>query len=241
MPAMLELIGAAREGGREATPRNLLVLLTFMSPAFPIGSFSYSHGLEWLIDSGVLWSADALADWASDLLELGSGWNDAVLFTEAYRATADGDIKRLLAAAELGECLAAGRERHLETMAQGAAFTAALLTAWPCPAAVRLQEEGGAPYPVAVAAAAAEHALPLDHALPAYLNAFAANLVSVAVRLVPLGQSTGLRILAGLHPVIATVADRAAGSSLDDLGSATMLSDVAAMRHEEQYSRIFRS
>jgi urease accessory protein len=126
-------------------------------------------------------------------------------------------------------------------MAQGAAFNAALLVAWPCPAATRLQEEGGAPYPVAVAAAAAEHAIPLDQALPAYLNAFAASLVSVAVRLVPLGQSAGLRILAGLHPVMARVAERAVDSSLDDLGSATVLSDIACMRHEEQYSRIFRS
>jgi len=219
----------------------LLQLLTLVSPAFPVGSFAYSHGLEWLIATGGLARADALARWLSDLLQMGGVWNDAVLFAEAHRAATEGDGPRLLAAAELGEALAGSRERHLESMAQGRAFLAAAHAAWPCPAAERLTEAGGAPYPVAVAAVAASLRIPLEQALPAYLNAFAANLVSVAVRLVPLGQTAGLQVLASLHPVIAAVAERAEASTLDHLGSATIAAEIAAMRHETQYSRAFRT
>jgi urease accessory protein len=217
----------------------LLKLMTMLSPAFPVGSFSYSHGLEWLIDGGRLPDAAAVEAWIADLLTLGSGWNDGVLRAEAWRAAEAGDAARLAAAAELGEALAASRERRLETSAQGAAFLAAVETAWPCPDLAPLG--GEAPYPVAVGAAAALHGIVLADALAAYLNALAANLVSVAVRLVPLGQRGGLAALAALHPVIAATAGRAEASSLADLGSATLLSEIAAMRHETQYSRVFRT
>jgi urease accessory protein len=217
----------------------LLKLLTFVSPAFPVGSFSYSHGLEWRIDAGRVTSPVHLTEWLLDLFNHGSAWTDAVLFVEAHRAARSGDMGRLRAVAELAEALAPSRERHTETMAQGTAFLAAVGEAWPCASTAAL--EGGAAYPVAVAAAAAGHGIAAGLALVAYLNAFAANLVSVAVRLVPLGQSAGLKVLAALHPVIAGTAERAMGSTLDDLGSAAFLSDIASMRHEEQYSRVFRT
>ena len=222
-----------------ATPE-LLKLLTFLSPAFPVGSFSYSHGLEWLIDGGAIATAENLRSWIGDLLEIGSGWNDAVLLAAAYRAAA-AEPERLVAIAELAEAMAPSKERHLETMAQGRAFLMAISAAWPCAAVDRLVQAGGAAYPVAVAAVAAGHDIALETALPAWLNAFAASLVSVGVRLVPLGQSAGLQVLAELHPLIATVAERASRSTLDDLGAATILSDIAAMRHEEQFSRVFRT
>ena len=219
----------------------VLRLLTFLSPTFPVGSFSYSHGLEALIEDGELADADQLGNWLRDLLEVGSGWNDAVLFTGAYRAAASCHWEGLLAVAELGQALAASRERQLETLAQGRAFLAAAEAAWPCEAGAKLEMAGGAPYPVTVAAVMAGQGVPLGAALPGFLHAFSANLVSVGVRLVPLGQSAGLRVLARLHPVIGAVAARGEGASLDNLGSATMLSEVAAMRHEEQYSRVFRT
>jgi len=223
-----------------ATPE-LLKLLTFLSPAFPVGSFSYSHGLEWLIESGAIATAEALRSWIGDLLEIGGGWNDAVLFAEASRLAVSSEPELLLAIAELTEAMAPSKERHLETMAQGRAFLAAVSVAWPCAPVDRLIQAGGAAYPVAVAAAAAGHAIAPDAALAAWLNAFTANLVSVGVRLIPLGQSAGLEVLAKLHPLIGAVAERAARSTLDDLGAATVLSDIAAMRHEEQFSRVFRT
>lgn len=224
-----------------STAPQLLKLMTFLSPAFPVGAFSYSHGLERLIADGEIGSADALKAWLADILQLGSGWNDAVLFAEAHRAAEAGDTPRLAAVAELAEALTPSRERHLETMAQGRAFLEAVSAAWPCAAVDQLQGAGGAAYPVAVAAAAASHGVALAAAQPAYLNAFAANLVSVGVRLIPLGQNAGLKVLAALHPLIADVAERAAGSTLDDLGASAVRSDVASMRHETQYSRVFRT
>lgn len=218
----------------------LLKLLTFLSPAFPIGSFSYSHGLEWLIDTGAIAEAEALRAWLADLLEIGGLRMDAILFAEAYRASEAQDWGRLLDVSELAGALAPSRERRLETMAQGQAFLAAAGQAWACEPLDRLAAHGAA-YPVAVAAAAAGHGIGLEAALPAYLHAATANLVSVGVRLVPLGQSAGLKTLAALHPLVAQVADEARAAGLGDLGSATMLSDIAAMRHEQQYSRVFRT
>ena len=219
----------------------LLKLLIFLSPTFPVGAFSYSHGVECVIDSGGIRTPESLRDWLADLLEVGSGWNDAVLLTEAHHAAIAANWERLSAVAEIAEALAPSRERQLESMAQGRAFLETVAAAWPCHAAEVLLARDRAVYSVAVGAVAAGHAIALHDTLPAYLNAFLANLVSVGVRLIPIGQNAGQRIIASLHPPIADTAARAACSSLDDLGSATILSDIASMRHEEQYSRVFRT
>ncbi|HSK40792.1 MAG TPA: urease accessory UreF family protein, partial [Arenibaculum sp.] len=173
---------------------------------------------------------------------LGGGWTDAVLFVESWRAAMAGDRDRLLGVADLAEALAPSRERHLETMAQGTAFLAGVCI-WPCRPVEDLCDltRGRAAYPVAVAAAAAGHGIPIEDALPLHLNAFAANLISVAVRLVPLGQTAGLSVLAGLQPLLLDVSRRAGRTTLDDLGSSAIISDIAAMRHEQQYSRTFRT
>ena len=113
----------------------LLKLLTFLSPAFPVGAFSYSHGVECMIDSGGIRTPEALRDWLDDLLTVGSGWNDAVLLSEAHRAATAEDWERLSPVAELAEALAPSRERHLESMAQGRAFLETIAAAWPCHAA----------------------------------------------------------------------------------------------------------
>jgi urease accessory protein len=219
----------------------VLKLLTFLSPAFPVGAFSYSHGLEWQIDSGAIRSAEALHAWVRDILEVGSAWNDAVLFAEAHRAAAAGDWQRLSSVAELAAAISPSRERHLESTAQGRGFLDAIAGTWPCPAEQHLQSAECAPYPIAVGAIAAGHGIALGSALPAYLNAFSANLVSVGVRLIPIGQNAGLGVLAALHPLIAAIARRAENSTLENLGSAAIFSDIASMRHEEQYSRVFRT
>jgi urease accessory protein len=233
--------GITRRALAEPDTTALLKLLTFLSPGFPVGAFSYSHGLEWAIDSGAVTSAEALEDWLAALLEKGGAWTDAVLFCEAHRAATTVDAGRVRAVVELGAALAPTRERHLEASAQGRAFLDSVMASWPGPWANLLLELDALPYPVAVAAVAADHGIAVEIALPAYLNAFTANLVSVGVRLIPIGQSAGLRILSALHPLIATASTRALHSTLDDLGSAAILSDIASMRHEEQYSRVFRT
>jgi urease accessory protein len=233
-------LATAPEAVGRARSEALLKLLTFLSPAFPVGAFSYSHGLEQTIDSDAIGNAEALQAWLTDLLEVGSAWTDAVLFTESYRAAAN-DLARLRTVAELAVALAPSRERHLEATAQGCAFLDAISASWPCASANALLENGGATYSVAVAAVAADHGIARESALPAYLNAFAANLISVGVRLIPIGQNASLGILSALHPLIAAIAGRAEDSTLDDLGSSAILSDISSMRHEVQYSRVFRS
>jgi urease accessory protein len=212
-------------------PQQLLQLLAFMSPAFPVGGFAYSHGLERGIDDGVVTSADEVREWIESLLVHGSGWNDAVLFAAAYDAS---DAVRL-EIDELALALAASRERALETSDLGQSFAKA----------VAIFSAGKArnfkTYPVAVAAACQKTCIDKRTGLLGYLQAFSNNLIAVAVRLVPLGQTKGLEVMRDLMPVISETAERALKASLDDLGSSTLLADIAAMKHEMQYSRVFRS
>jgi urease accessory protein len=218
-------------------------LMAWLSPAYPVGAFSYSSGIEWAVEAGDITDAAALRDWLTVMLTDGGGFADAVLFAHAHRAAESGDDKALRAAAELAAALAPSKERHLETTAQGNAFVEATRAAWGCEALDRLKNiwDGPVAYPVAVAAAAAGHRVALAPALAAYLQALAANWVSAGVRLVPLGQTDGQRVLAALEPVIAASAQRAPRAALNDLGSAAFRADLAGARHETQYTRLFRS
>ncbi|WP_136661226.1 urease accessory UreF family protein [Nitratireductor sp. XY-223] len=214
----------------------LLRLMSWMSPSFPVGAFAYSNGLERAVHDAMIGNAAQLQEWLSDLITIGSAWNDAVLFAESWRrASDDGDLPEL---AELAEALATSSERHLETVKQGAAFLEAA-AAWPSPVLDLLCKE--CPLPVAAGALAGAHGIPLSPALAAYLHAFTANLVQAGLRLMALGQADGVRVLAALETTIAKIAERAAAATLDDLGGATVLAEIAAMNHETQYSRLFRS
>jgi urease accessory protein len=213
------------------TEAHLLRLMTWLSPAFPVGAFSYSHGLETVIRDGTIADADTLTAWISGLIEHGSGWTDAVLFKAAWEA----DAATLVEIAELAAAMAPSLERRRETLGQGEAFLIAARAWGPPPLS------GPVAYPVAVACVAAAARAPLETALAAWLHAFAANLVSVAVRAVPLGQTDGVAVIAGLEPVILAAAARAAASTLDDLGSSALSSDIAAMRHETLGVRLFIS
>ena len=216
---------------------NLLRLLTWLSPSFPVGAFSYSHGLEWAVEAEEVRDRASLLAWVEDIVTSGAGRNDLVLMTEAWQAARAQDAARLSAVAELAVALSPSSERALETEAQGEAFRQAVGTAWP-EAASDLPKT---PYPIAVGAAAACCNIALKPALTAYLHALAANLVSAGLRLIPLGQSDGVRILAALEAPILAQAEWAANSSLDDLGGFSMIADIASMRHETQYTRLFRS
>lgn len=218
-------------------------LLAWFSPSFPVGGFSYSHGLEWAVEAGDVHDLASLVSWIETVLLHGSGRSDAILLAEAWRRTDAGDVDGLVTLAELAAALAFGRERHLETTAQGAAFLLAVRSAWPAPLLDRVASalEEGPAYPVAAGAAAAAHRIPLVLALEAYLHGFAANLVSAGVRLVPLGQSDGLRAIAALDPSVAAIAGAAAEVGLDGLGGFAFRADIAALRHETQHTRLFRT
>jgi len=220
-----------RDGELQITP--LLRLLAWLSPAFPTGAYAYSHGLEWAVELGDIANGDTLRTWLADVLAYGSGRNDAILLRHSHRAHTN--AATLHDIAELAAALAPSRERRMETLDQGIAFIAAA-AAWHPP-----QLPPRVAYPVAVGALAGSHGIPEDVTTAAYLQSFAANLISAAVRLVPLGQSTGLRVLAALEPTILHTAATTRTAMLDDLGGCAFRSDLAAMRHETQYTRLFRS
>lgn len=212
-----------------------LRLLAWLSPTFPTGGFAYSHGLEWAIEEGAVRDEATLTAWVGDVLTHGAGRCDAILLHHARDAEADA-LRGLCA---LGVAAAFGRERRLETVAQGNAFVRAA-SVW---GGARLARLAGfdAPYPIALGAACADHGIAAEMAAPAYVQAFVASLISAAVRLVPLGQTGGLRVLAALEPTIAEVAADARHAGLDELGGACLRSDIAALRHETQETRLFRT
>ncbi|MEA2904259.1 MAG: urease accessory protein [Alphaproteobacteria bacterium] len=224
-------------------PNGLYRLMAWLSPAYPVGAFSYSSGIEWAVEAGDVTDAQTLKTWLAVMLGDGSGFCDAVFFSHAHRAVSAGNDEMLIAVAELAAAFAASKERHLETTAQGRAFLDVTRAVWPCDALERLVKRWDGPlaYPVAVAAAAAGHGVAIELSLGAFLQAIAANLISAGVRLIPLGQTDGQRVLAALEPVLADASVRALACALDDIGSAAFRADLAAIRHETQYTRLFRS
>ncbi|MEK1886515.1 MAG: urease accessory protein UreF [Phyllobacterium sp.] len=206
--------------------------MTWLSPAFPVGAFSYSHGIERAIHDGLVRDRATLADWLVDLMHHGSVWNDAVLFAAAFREPVAGED-----VAALGRAMAGSSERYMETMLQGSAFAQAA-SHW---TGGRIYAGDDLPYPVAVAKVAAENGIELETALAAYLHAVMSNLIQGAVRLVPLGQSQGVALMAALEASILEITASGSHSSLDDLGSSAIMSEIMAMQHETQYSRVFRS
>ena len=226
----------------------LVRLLTWASPAFPTGAFAYSHGLEWAVEVGDVTTEAAALDWISTVLTDGTGRTDAILLRAAYRdcpeppsprgrGTGEGGTISTIAVqespADLARALAPSSERQAETLQQGAAFALA--------AAVWSGLAEPAPYPVAFGHLARDQAVSEGDAVRAMLHALASSLVSAAVRLVPLGQTAGLRILHALEPKIEAVAADTQDADLNDIGSACFRSDIASMRHETQHTRLFRS
>lgn len=224
---------AAVPGGRLPLP-----LLAWLSPSFPTGAFAYSHGLEAAVESGDIRDSASCAAWIEDLVEVGSIRSDCVLLAAAY-GTEDRHGLNALALA-----LAPSSERRLETASQGTAFLLAVAAAWRAPAIddfVRRNATDEVALPVAVGVAASAHGLALDATLGAFALAGVSNLVSAVVRLGPIGQTEAQRIIAALCPAVDRLARWAATSTLDDVGSAGWRADIASMRHETQYSRLFRS
>ena len=220
---------------------SLLPLMLWLSPAFPVGAFAYSHGLEWAVEAGDVRDAVSLEGWLVDLFDFGAPRADAIVFAASHRAASAADWPGLVEINAFAVALALSAERRLETGAQGAAFVGAARAAWDCEPLLRLAEEERVAYPVAVAAAAAGHNFALQPSLEAFVLALASNLVSAAVRLGPIGQTPGQRILAGLLPGGKALAKTAAASTRADVGGCAFRSDIAAMKHETQYSRLFRS
>lgn len=209
-------------------PTASLALVQWLSPAFPTGAFAYSHGLEQAVAAGEVTGPEAFAEWLGDVLAHGAGWSDAVLLACGLRGGDPGELDAL------GRAMAGSAERLRETAEQGAAFTLAQ-------AGLRGEDLPARILPVAVAEAARGLGLPVAQVIALFLHSFASNLVSAAIRLVPLGQVAGQRVLSGLHETIAAIAERAAGAELTDLSLSAFRAEMSAMQHETLDVRLFKT
>ena len=220
-------------------------LMAWLSPAYPTGAYSYSHGIEWAVEAGRITDRDSLRGWIAAILSRGTGRVDGALLAAAHRAVSAEDAAGLDDICDFSAAFRSSAETALETLAQGSAFLAVTRETWPHPVidrlAARAENGVGVAHPVAVGAACAGHGLALDESVAAYLQAFAANLISAGMRLVPLGQTDGQRVIAVLEPVVAEATSRALKTPLEDLGTAVPMVDLSTMHHEPQRTRLFRS
>jgi urease accessory protein len=230
-------------GMSEAEAAALYRLMTWLSPSFPVGAFSYSSGIEWAVEAGDIRDAASLIDWLAAMLADGSGFCDAVFLAMTHQAVEAGDDRALREVVELAAAFVPSRERQLETSTQGRAFIEIARAAWSCDALDHVLEQcfGTIVYPVAVGLVSAAHEIPLAPTLHAFLHALVSNWISAAARLVPLGQTDSQRALVALEAVVSETARGAMSATPDDLGSATFRADLASLRHETQYTRLFRS
>lgn len=220
-----------------------LELQIWLSPAFPVGSFAYSHGLEWAVEAGRIRDRRSAQCWLADLFDSGAPRNDAILLAQAWRLVTSNRDEELAALNELALAMAGSKERRLETAQQGNAFLSTVRSAWSSERheAFMHRLEADVAYPIAVGACAAARGMALEVVASCFLVAFAQNLVSALVRLSVIGQTDGQRIIASLMPGIEDAATRTCVLSIDDIGSAAFVSDIAAMAHETQNTRLFRS
>lgn len=227
-------------------PSSLLRLQSWLSPAFPVGSYSYSHGLEWAVEVGYVHDRTSLVGWLEADLRHGSGRNDAIFFSEAWRRAAIDDRPALFAIAELAAAYRGTSEFALESSQQARACLAMLVRVWPDDVLDWLSQmvterQVQPAMSVVLAARSATQGIPLSLALPCFLQSYSANLVTAGVRLIPLGQTDGQRAVAELEPAVLAASTDAANSTIDDLGSAGFMVDLSSMAHETQYTRLFRS
>ncbi|TNJ44402.1 urease accessory protein UreF [Phaeobacter sp. B1627] len=213
------------------TTDGTLLLMQWLSPAYPVGAFAYSHGLEGAVEAGMVTTGATLSDWLADLLSHGGARSDAQLLACAYRAETQEELAEIDSTAR---AFCPSAERLRETDLQGAAFCQTTAGIWG-------DDAGALTYPVAVGHAARRHDIPLELTLQMYLQAFTSNLIAAGQRLLSLGQLEAQQRLAALAPEICETARAALAGDLDDLHGATFAADIASMRHETQYSRIFRS
>jgi urease accessory protein len=231
---------------RWCAPLAVLRLQSWFSPSFPTGAYSYSHGLEWAVEAGDIHDRATLIDWLEVDLCYGSGRNEAIFFSEAWRCTANDDRAKLCSIAELAAAFRGTAEFALESSQQASACLATLRRVWPDEilewlAQMLCERDVRPAMAVVLGVRSARERVPASVALPAFLQSYSANLVNAGVRLIPLGQTDGQLAIAGLEEAVLFASTEALQSTVDQLGSAAFMVDLASMAHETQYTRLFRS
>ena len=227
---------------RLCSPLSSLRLLSWLSPSFPNGAYSYSHGLEWAVEAGHVYDRSSLVDWLEADLCYGSGRNEAIFFTEAYRCAIDDERANLIKVAEVAAASRGTPEFALESSQQATACLNTLRQVWPDPVLDVFREIQVQPaLAVVLGARTAMEGIPAGVALPAFLHSYVANLAIAGVRLIPLGQTDGQLAIAELEYAVLSASAKGACATLDDLGSAGFMVELASIAHETQYTRLFRS
>lgn len=207
-------------------------LAYWLSPAFPTGAFAYSHGLEFAFETGLIKTREGFKNWLRIVLEEGTGWSDAALCSLSWRA--DGDSAALQHLSDFGLSLAGSSERLKETTEQGTAFLKAA-SFW----ALQTHLPERTPLPICIGAATRDAGMDHVAVLSLYLSSTLTNLVQAALRMGRFGQDDGVAIAAALEPVIIAQAIKASTATLDDIYSATVIADLAAIEHETLPTRVF--
>jgi urease accessory protein len=228
------------------SPLAFLRLQSWLSPSFPTGSYSYSHGLEWVVEAEHVRDRNSLVDWLEADLRHGSGRNEAIFFSSAWRCALDTDPAKLFKIAELAAALRGTSELALESSQQASACLAVLRRVWPdCSLdalSQMLHEHCVRPtLAVVLGVSSSRQGIPITLALPAFLQSYVANLVMAGVRLIPLGQTDGQLAIAALEASVLEISTQSENAGVEELGSAAFMVDLASMAHEIQYTRLFRS
>jgi len=222
--------------------RSFLRLQSWLSPSFPNGAYSYSHGLEWAVEAGHIHDRSSLVDWLEADLSYGSGRNEAIFFSEAYRCVIKSDQAGLTRVAELASAFRGTSEFALESSQQATACLTTLRQIWPHPVLDLLLEMSCQPVlAVVLGTRSASERIPVRVALPAFLHSYVANLAIAGVRLIPLGQTDGQLAISELEDAMLSASAQGNCATLDDLGSAGIMVELASIGHETQYTRLFRS
>lgn len=235
------------EGQSRRMPENGLSdlrLLQLISPNLPTGAFTYSQGMEWAVECGWVTNADETRQWLASVLQDSLRYLELPLLLRLYAAAKDQDAPKFL---YWSQWLYASREtlelRHEEIQRARALLTVLRnlperqdwheLDEWE-PALLRSQLAG-------FSLAAGRWFIPLPKLMQAYAWSWLENAVVAAIKLVPLGQSEGQRLLYELAASIETVVEQAREVEDEDIGASTLALAIASSRHEHQYSRLFRS
>ena len=229
-----------------STESDLYRLMTWLSPSYPVGAYAFSHGIEYAVESSAVTDRISAYQWISDLVLKGNGRADLVFLKSAWEACAweaCTSEERLADTARYACAFQGTSELRTESLAQGRAFADVTRDAWPASNLDKVLEAIGedTAYPVVVGAIARCHEIGQQSAMIAYGHAFAANLVSAALRLVPLGQTDGQRMTAALEGDIKVAVTEASALTYDTVSNATIMSEISSMKHETQYTRLFRS
>lgn len=228
----------------EARPgHHHLKLLAWLSPAMPVGTFTYSHGLETAVEAGLVHDACSLQAHCVSALAFGAARSDAIWLRRTYHAAQGRDPDACLRLLHEAAAMRGATELSLESTQPGRSLADVLQVAWPSPHLAHLLPEarGACPYACVLGLAAAAHGVPLALIVSGFLHAFVANLVSAGVRLVPLGAIEGQRVIAALEPLILEVEDEVLEPAEDELGTSTPALDLLSIAHERQMTRLFRS